>query len=104
MAIATLTEFAPTADRGTTNYDAISAALAIDRDPPEGLVVHTAGFSDDGTFRIFNVWDSPEHANRFTQRLMPVVQEVAAAAGGPPRSHIAYPLHGLTVLPARAAG
>ena len=61
-------------------------------------IFHAAGALDDGGFRIFDVWESRGHFERFEKdRLMPAVMEVVAAAGGdatPPRRTI-YELHGL---------
>lgn len=94
MPVAYLQEFEP-GDRSTTNYDAINERLGTDENPPEGLLVHTAGFTDDGTFRIYDVWESREHAERFRQeRLMPVIQEVMAGQSPrPPVKDEMYDLH-----------
>ena len=77
MAVAWFQEFEIT-DRDTTNYDAVSAGLGLDANPAEGLIAHTAGFDDDNTvFRIFDVWESREHAQRFIDgRLMPILGEI----------------------------
>ena len=101
MAVAMLQEWAPSDDRTTTNYDSIGAKLGVDENPPEGLVIHTAGFSDDGTFRIFEVWESRGAQERFErERLMPIVQEMmAAGAGAPPVRQELYDLHAVTEGP-----
>lgn len=40
--------------------------------PPEGMICHTAGFTDDGRFVIFDVWESAQHEKRFSdERLGP---------------------------------
>jgi hypothetical protein len=95
MAVAMLQEWAPSDDHSTTNYDSIGAKLGVDTNPPEGLVIHVAGFSDDGTFRIFEVWESREDQARFErERLMPIVQDLmAAGAGTPPVKQELYDLH-----------
>jgi hypothetical protein len=63
-------------ERSTENYDAINERLAGE-DPPEGLIIHTAGFFGEG-FRIFDVWESEEHFRRFLdEKVMPIVEEVA---------------------------
>jgi hypothetical protein len=97
MAVAFLQEFAPTGDRSTTNYDAISARLAAEGDtPPDGLIVHSAGFGEDGTFRIYDVWETREHQQRFyNDRLMPIVGEIIASASDapPPDREEVYELH-----------
>ena len=95
MAVAFVQEFGP-GDRSTTNYDAISARLNAKDDPPDGVIIHTAGFTGDGGFRIFDVWESREHLQRFLEdRLMPIVQELTAGQDLPqPREDI-YELHDL---------
>jgi hypothetical protein len=83
-------------DRSTTNYDAVNERLNVDAGPPAGLIVHTAGFDEDaGVFRIMDVWESKEDAERFTrERLMPIVQELTAGRDAPPPSREGmYALH-----------
>lgn len=101
MAVAVMQEWAPTNDRTTTNYDAIGKKMGVDTDPPAGLLIHVAGFSHDGTFRIFEVWESREDAERFrVERLMPAVGEVmATGAGAPPVKEEMYDLHAVTPGP-----
>ena len=101
MAVAFVQEFTidPAGDRTTTNYDAIQERLDITNNPPEGGIFHSAGFDEEaGVFRVFDVWESREHAQRFIdQRLMPVVQEVTAGRpeAGPPERQYFYDLHDL---------
>jgi hypothetical protein len=58
-------------------YDAVSAKIDAAGNPPEGLIIHTAGAAEGGGFRIFDVWESREAFERFeNERLMPAVQEV----------------------------
>jgi len=68
-------------DTSTTNYDAVKDELGADQ-APEGLLIHTAGFDHDaGVFRILDVWETREHADRFmSERLNPIVERMAAAA------------------------
>ena len=95
MAIASIREFDVGDDRATPNYDAVSAKLGIDDDPPSGLITHTAGFTGDGKFRIFDVWESVEDRDRFeSERLMPAMQQANPDAGPPDRSE-EYELHHL---------
>lgn len=77
-------------DRSTSNYDAVSAELA-DQEPIDGLRVHAAGYSGTG-FRIFEIWDSKEHFDRFLgERLMPLLM---AQEGSPtPPTMTVYELH-----------
>ena len=63
MAVAYVQEFA-IVDRSTKNYDFV--ADKIGNGPFDGLIVHTAGFDDEaGVFRILDVWETREHAERF---------------------------------------
>ena len=102
MAIAYLQEFEiPDGDTSTTNYDAVSAALDL-KQAPDGLLIHTAGFDHDaGVFRIFDVWESREHGEKFlSEKLMPIIERMAgeAAQSGdesftPPSRETWYDLH-----------
>lgn len=82
---------------GTSNYDAISAKLDVQNNPPEGLIAHTAGRDSNGVFRIFDIWESPEQAKRFQEeRLTPIVQEAMQQPGGdmtPPDTVDMYELY-----------
>lgn len=97
MAIAFVQEWDGDADdRSTTNYDAIAKELSADADAPAGLIVHTAGFTTDGVFRIFDVWESEDHFKRFEkERLLPAIEKVMSAggSGGPPVRQYTYELH-----------
>src|SRR5438105_14741352 len=63
MAVVYIQEF-PIADRTTQNYDFV--AEKIGDGPFDGLICHTAGFDDDANvFRILDVWESREQAERF---------------------------------------
>ena len=64
-------------DRSTTNYDHIMDRLSVDSEPPDGLIVHTAGWDEQaGVFRIVAVWESAEHAAAFMRdRVQPVLDE-----------------------------
>jgi hypothetical protein len=56
---------------GAPQYDAVTAKLDIANNPPEGLILHSAG-ELEGAFQIFNIWESREYADRFTrERLQP---------------------------------
>ncbi len=102
MAIAYIQEFViEDGDLSTTNYDAVSAALNLE-DAPDGLLIHTAGFDlDAGIFRIFDVWETREHGERFiNERLNPIIEPMIAAAAenpaanfDPPTRETWYELH-----------
>ena len=82
MAVAYIQEFA-IADRSTTNYDFV--ADKIGEGPFDGLIAHTAGFDDEaGVFRIFDVWESREQAERFlAEHVQPLVEQGPGAFPNP---------------------
>jgi hypothetical protein len=43
--------------------------------PVEGLLVHAAG-EGEGGFRVVDVWESEEAAQRFGEKLTPILEEV----------------------------
>ena len=97
MPVAMISEFqVEPGDRSTANYDAVNARLDIAADPPQGLIVHIAGFDGD-TFRVFDVWESQSDGERFyTERLMPIIEAVMSEAGqggGQPQRQYSYELH-----------
>jgi hypothetical protein len=82
MAVAYVQEF-PIVDRSTTNYDFVAGKIG--EGPFEGLIVHTAGFDEeDGVFRILDVWESREHAERFlAEHVQPLVEQGPSAFPNP---------------------
>jgi hypothetical protein len=99
MAVAYIQEFA-IGDRSTTNYDFV--ADKIGDGPFDGLIAHTAGFDDEaGVFRIFDVWETREQAERFlAEHVQPLVEQGADAfpnpsAFTPPTKDGFYELHDL---------
>ncbi|HEX2127643.1 MAG TPA: hypothetical protein VHF58_00330 [Solirubrobacterales bacterium] len=94
MAFTYIHEFDVGADRSTANYDAIGERMRLDENPPEGLILHAAGFHG-GKFQMIEIWESAEHQQRFErERLMPAVLEVAGESGTAPTTH-SYELHNL---------
>lgn len=80
-------------ERSTVSDDAVTGKLQ-EGEPIDGLVVHTAGFTGSG-FRIFEVWASQAHFDRFREeRLMPLLIEQDGADPTPPTVTV-YELHGL---------
>ncbi|HSJ73342.1 MAG TPA: hypothetical protein VK904_03420 [Miltoncostaeaceae bacterium] len=76
----------------TRNYDAINERMGVRDDLPEGLIVHTAGVTASGGFRVVDVWESREAWDRFNdERLGPAVREVIGGLDPhppPPRTEI----------------
>lgn len=77
-------------------HDAVAAQLGVEENPPQGMLLHTAGYAADGRFRIFDVWESRDAFERFREeRLLPAVRTVVgeeAIAAGPPPQEV-YDLH-----------
>jgi hypothetical protein len=105
VAVAYLQEFQiQGGDTSTTNYDAVVAALDL-QEAPDGLLIHTAGFDHDaGVFRIFDVWETREHGEKFiNERLNPIIEPMAQDAAQradatfpPPSRETWYELHDST--------
>jgi hypothetical protein len=107
MTVVYITEFAYK-DRSTTNYD--WAKEQIGDDPVDGLIVHTAGFDEDAkVFRIMDVWESQEQADRFIQeRVRPLADQGVEALPDPdnaipPMRETIYELHDVRVGSAMAS-
>jgi hypothetical protein len=85
-------------DTSTDNYDAVTKALDL-TSAPDGLIAHTAGFDlTDGTFRIFDVWETREQGERFmNEQLNPILERLMANAPEgefrPPTLDSWYDLH-----------
>lgn len=103
MAVAFVQEFKIVGDdRTTANYDAVSERVqAQSAGAIKGLLIHTAGFDEDaGVFRIFDVWESREDADRWIeQTLNPILGEMLVGRDDapPPDRDGFYELH--DVLP-----
>jgi hypothetical protein len=79
------------------NYDYIFDQLNLTDNPPDGLIAHTAGFDEDQlVFRVFDVWESREQADRFiSERLSPLLTGAVPNPddSGPPDRQYFYDLH-----------
>jgi hypothetical protein len=94
MTIAYIQEFEiKNGDTSTANYDAVVAALNLQGNGPDGLLIHTAGFDHDGgVFRIFDVWETRAQGEKFiNDRLNPIIEPMAAAAMQDPESDFTPP-------------
>jgi len=88
-------------DMNAEGYDAVSKRMGVSEDPPDGMLVQTAGPAEAGGFRVLSVWDSKEHYERFREdRLLPAIREVIGeeAASGPSDAEV-YELHHFQVAP-----
>jgi hypothetical protein len=107
MAVVYITEFAYK-DGSTANYD--WAKEQIGEGPFDGLIVHTAGFDEDAkVFRIIDVWESQEKADRFIkERMQPIMEQGIEALPNQsntsmPTRETFYELHDVTVPSAMAS-
>lgn len=57
----------------------------VEEQAPDGLLIHTAGQSDQGWY-IYDVWESPEHFQRFVdEQLSPAIESTGAGGGAQPQ-------------------
>ena len=85
-------------NRSTTNYDSVSQHIGMDTNPPDGMIIHTAGWDEEGrVFRIFEVWETQEDSARFRrERLQPAFEEKLGADNDVrPDRDASYELHNL---------
>ena len=82
MAVVYVQEF-PIGDRTTTNYDFVAEQVGDGRF--QGLIAHTAGFDDEaGVFRILDVWEIREDAERFlAEHIQPLIEQGPQAFPNP---------------------
>ena len=71
-------------------YDRIRAQLGLEK--PAGGIFHVAGPSPNGGWRVIEVWESKEAANRFLQeRFLPALQALGLSGPAPTREF--WPVH-----------
>ena len=71
-------------------YEQLRAELGLEK--PAGGIFHIAGPSPNGGWRVIEVWESEDEANRFFQeRFFPALQTLGAS--GPPPSPEFWPVH-----------
>ena len=95
MAYAHITEFESGDDRSTINYDAGMERIHA-KGRPDGLIHHSAGFDENGVFRMYEAWESAEHRERFVKEtLEPILAEgpVDTTRTDPPSRDYGYELH-----------
>ena len=71
--------------------------LDIEANPPAGMLVHTAGFTGSGQFRIVDVWESEGNWAEFRDgRLAEALKPVFESGDfNPPSAEYTYELHDL---------
>ena len=71
-------------------YDRIRAHLGIEK--PVGGIFHIAGPSPNGGWRVIELWESEDEANRFfEEQFIPALQELGLS--GPPTKREFWPVH-----------
>lgn len=71
-------------------YEQIRAQLGLEK--PAGGIIHIAGPSPNGGWRVVEVWESEEEANRFLQdRFFPALRLLGFS--GPPPKREFWPVH-----------
>ena len=99
MAVAFLQEFKVRTATRARRITTPSQTSSTSRQPPDGLIAHTAGFDHDrGVFRIFDVWESRDAGQRFMDgKLMPIIERMSAEGPAeefaPPTADYWYELH-----------
>ena len=98
MADAVWIEFGPAVTAKV--YDQINDRVNPPGNPPDGLVLHCAGPSPDGGWRIVDVWDSRDSFDRFfEEKVGPVVAELfGPEAAGEPPTIVSWPIHNTTLV------
>jgi hypothetical protein len=73
-------------------YDRVREVLGLD-EAPAGGILHVAGPSPNGGWRVIEVWETQEACQRFvTERLLPAFEAVGAPPPPPPE---VWPVAGL---------
>ena len=73
-------------------YDAARAATGISEDNmPQGGVLHLAGPSPNGGWRVVEVWESEEDAQAFDEKIEPILQQAGITRPAPEK----WPVHNL---------
>lgn len=82
MAVVYVQEF-PIENRSTENYDFVKELIG--EGPFDGLIAHTAGFDDEaGVFRIFDIWETRDQADRFlAEHVQPLLERGPEAFPNP---------------------
>lgn len=74
-------------------YDGVNEATNFPAEVPDGLISHVAG-PVEGGFRVVDVWESPEHYDRFVQeKLGPALGQVEGADAVSPPKVQEFPIH-----------
>jgi hypothetical protein len=83
-------------DDGTQEqYEAINAEMGVEDNPPEGLILHSAG-PVPGGWNIVDFWETRGHFDRFQEdRLGPAVEALGDGAPPNPPSVNEFEVHNI---------
>ena len=70
-------------------YERVRGVLGLEK--PAGGIFHVAGPSPNGGWRVIEVFESDEDAQRFVERLKPAFESVGSP--GPPQPPQFWPVH-----------
>lgn len=77
-------------------YDAMHAQMGVEENPPEGLIFHAGGPTNEG-WGIIDFWESREQFDRFLEgRIGPAMQELGDRAPQSPPDIKEFPVHNIT--------
>src|SRR5438552_15634365 len=80
-------------------YDALRKVVLWEQQHPDGVILHSCAFDEQGGLRVVDLWESEEKLNAFFEtRLGP---GFAAVGVNPPPPQI-YPVHNIDAFPACA--
>jgi hypothetical protein len=93
MAVGIMLKF----DGGTQQqYDAVHSHLGLDSNPPEGLILHSAGPIDEG-WGVIDFWESAEAFDRYqSERLGPAIAELGDRAFPSRPDRRDFPVHSIS--------
>jgi hypothetical protein len=77
-------------------YDAVHSQMNVDEDPPDGLIMHSAG-PIEGGWGVIDFWESRDKFDSFQQgRLVPALGELGDRAMPAPPDIKEFPVHHIT--------
>lgn len=82
-----------TPEGNSDRYDAVRERLGISNEnPPEGAILHIAGAGPNGGWRVVEVWESTEHAQKFAREVLePALRDAGIERPAPQ----VWPVHNL---------